>query len=66
MVLGVVLTNNEVKDIIKLIKSLEKRGILQKRTNKKIKNKKVRLLNFLVSLARDLFTMNERCSYTIS
>ena len=46
MVLGVVLTNNEVKDIIKVIKSLEKRGILQKRTNEKIKNQKVRLLNF--------------------
>ena len=40
MVLGVALTNNEVKDIIKVIKSLEKRGILQKRTNKKLKIKK--------------------------
>ena len=33
---GTTLTNNEIKDIIKLIKSLENRGILLKETTRKI------------------------------
>ena len=33
---GITLTNNEIKDIIKLIKSLENRGILLKETTRKI------------------------------
>ena len=33
----IILTSNEIKDITKVIKILEKRGILLKRTNEKIK-----------------------------
>ena len=33
---GITLTDNEIKDIIKVIKSLEKRGILLKGTTRKI------------------------------
>ena len=36
MSLGITLTNNEIKDIIKVIKSLENRGILLKGTTRKI------------------------------
>ena len=33
---GTTLTNNEIKDIMKVIKSLENRGILSKETTRKI------------------------------
>ena len=33
---GITLTNYKIKDIIKLVKSLENRGVLLKGTNKKI------------------------------
>ena len=33
---GITLTNNEIKDIMKVIKSLENRGILLKGTTRKI------------------------------
>ena len=44
---GITLTNNEVKYIIKVIKSLERRGILLKETITKITSKNGRFLNFL-------------------
>ena len=34
--IGITLTNNEIKDIMKVIKSLENRGILSKGTTRKI------------------------------
>ena len=47
---GVTLTNNEVKDIMKVIKSLENRGILLKATARKITNQERGFLNFLRTL----------------
>ena len=47
---GVTLANNEVKDIKKLIKSLENRGILLKGTTRKITNQEGGFLNFLKPL----------------
>ena len=44
---GVTLTNNEIKDIIKVIRSLEKRGILLNETKRKIASQKGEVLNFL-------------------
>ena len=44
---GITLTNNEIKDIIKVIKSLEKRGILLNETKRKIASQKGEVLNFL-------------------
>ena len=45
--LGITLTNNEIKDIIKVIKYLENRGILSKKTNRKIASQEGEFLNFL-------------------
>ena len=45
--LGITLTNNEIKDIIKIIKYLENRGILSKKTNRKIASQEGEFLNFL-------------------
>ena len=44
---GITLTNNEKKDIIKVTRSLENRGILLKGTTRKVNSQKRRLLNFL-------------------
>ena len=46
----IVLTNNEIKDIVKVIKSLENRGILLKGTTSKITRQEGGFLNFLRSL----------------
>ena len=51
---GITLTNNEIKDIMKVIKSLENRGILLKETTRKITNQGG-FLNFLRPLT--LFRM---------
>ena len=45
-----ILTNNEIKDILKVIKSLENRRILLKETTRKITSHEGRFLNFLRSL----------------
>ena len=45
--LGITLTNNEIEDIIKVIKYLENRGILSKKTNRKIASQEGGFLNFL-------------------
>ena len=44
---GITLTNNEIKDIIKVSKSLENRGILLKGTTRKITTQQGGFLNFL-------------------
>ena len=44
---GIALTNNEIKDIKKVIKSLENRGILLKGTTRKITSQEGGFLNFL-------------------
>ena len=44
---GITLTNNEIKDIIKVIKSLENRGMLLKRITRKITSQEGGFLNFL-------------------
>ena len=46
------LTNNKIKNIIKVIKSLENRGILLKRANRKNNSQKGGFLNFLAPLTR--------------
>ena len=47
---GIPLRNNEIKDIIKVIKSSENRGILLKGTTRKSSSQKGGLLNFLKPL----------------
>ena len=47
---GIGLTNNEIKDIKKVIKSSENRGVLSKGTTRKITRQEGRFLNFLRSL----------------
>ena len=47
---GVTLTNNKIKDIIKVIKSLEKTGILVKGSTSKITSQKGGFLDFLKAL----------------
>ena len=43
---GITLTNNEIKDIMKVIKSLENRRILLKETARKITSQEGGFLNF--------------------
>ena len=43
----IILTNNEIKDILKVIKSLENRGILLKGTTRKFTSQEGGFLNFL-------------------
>ena len=50
MVSGLMLTNNDIKDIVKVIRSLENRGILLKGTSKKISSQEGQFLNFLRAL----------------
>ena len=45
---GITLINHEIKDIIKVINSLENRGISLKETTRKIARQKGRFLNFLI------------------
>ena len=47
---GITLTNNELKDIIKVIKSLEKRGTLLKGTSRKFSSQEGGFLNFFRQL----------------
>ena len=50
---GTILTNNEIKDIMKVIRFLENRGILLKGTIKKKYLPKEQFLNFLRQLITD-------------
>ena len=45
---GITLTNNEIKDIMKVIKSLENSGVLLKGTTRKFTSQEGGFLNFLV------------------
>ena len=45
---GLMLTNNDIKDIVKVIRSLENRGILLKGTSKKISSQERQFLNFSI------------------
>ena len=47
---GLAITNNEIKDIIKVIRSLENKAILLKGTTKKITGREGGFLNFLKPL----------------
>ena len=47
---GIILTDNEIKDVIKVIKSLENRGILLESTTRKITSREGGFLNFLIPL----------------
>ena len=52
---GITLTNNEIKDIMKVIKSLENRGSLIKGTTRKFTSREGRFFNFLrLLMAGDL------------
>lgn len=54
---------SEIKDLIKVIKSLEKRGLLLKGTLRK----NINIEGGIVQTINDnLFTINEKCIYTIS
>ena len=44
---GITLTNNKIRNIMKIIRSLENRGIFFKGTTKKFTTQKGRFLNFL-------------------
>ena len=50
--LEIILTNNEIKDFVKAIRSLENRGILLKGTTKKINSLEGELINSLTPLTR--------------
>ena len=67
--LGITLANNEMKDIIKVIKSLENRGILLKVNTKKVTAQEEGLLNFLnplmladLSLIKNVLTVLSKIS----
>ena len=47
---GITLNNNGIKDIVKVLKSLENRGILLKGTTRKITSQEGEFLNFLISI----------------
>ena len=61
---GITLTNSEIKYIMKVIKFLENRGILLKRTTRKITSHEGGFLNFLNSLITA--EINEKCTHSIS
>ena len=57
------LKSNEIKDIMKVIRSLDHRGILSKRITKIISSQEEGFLNFLRPLINDYrFTINEKCT----
>ena len=70
---GITLTNNEIKYIIKVIKSLENRGILLKEPTRKINSQEGGFSNFLkplmtagLPLTKSWFTINKKCTYSSS
>ena len=60
------LTNDNIKDIAKLIWSLENKGILLKGTTKKIIRQKGRFINFLRPLITTSLPKIKKCTHTIS
>ena len=63
---GTNLTNNEIKYIMKMIKSLENREILLKETIRKIDSQEGGFINFNKTINDSWFTINEKCRYTLS
>ena len=61
----ITLSYNELKGVIKVIKSLENRAISSKETTTKITSQEGGFLNFLIPLMTR-FTINEKCSYDSS
>ena len=55
---GITLTINEIKDIMKVISSLENRGILLKRTTRKITSREGGFLKFFYIFNVSWFTIN--------
>ena len=54
------LSKNEVKDITKLINSLENRGILLKKTREKVTNKNVEFLGPLIKVGPKMYLRYQR------
>ena len=65
MSVGITPTNNEIKDIVKVIRSLENRGILLKEILEKLIAKKEDFLTFLNHYV-SWFTINEKYTYIIN
>ena len=62
---GITITNNKIKDIMKVIRSSENKGILIKGTPKKlVVRQEGQFLNFIIN--NNWFTTNKKCPYTIS
>ena len=59
-------TNGEIKDIMKVIKSLEKRGTISKGTTRKIISQEGRFINFFKAINGSWFTINEKFTHNIS
>ena len=62
---GITLTDNKIKDIIKLIKPLEKRRILLKGITRKLLVKKEDI-SFFFTINDSWLTIYEKCTHTIS
>ena len=62
---AITLTNNEIKDIMKVIRSRKNRGILLKGTTRKLTSQEGGFLNFLKPFDR-WFTINKKCTHSIS
>ena len=62
---GITLTNNEIKDIIKIVKFFRRIALL-KRTITKITSQKGGFINFQLALSDNWFTINEKCTRSIS
>ena len=58
----ITLTNNEAKNIINVIKSLEDREILLKETARKNNNQQGGPLNFFCPISKSCFTINKKMS----
>ena len=63
---GITLTDNKIKDILKLITSLEKRRILLKGITRKLLVKKEDISFFFFTINDSWLTIYEKCTHTIS
>ena len=59
---GITLTDNEIKDIIKVSKVLGNRGISLKGTTRKRRT----IFNFYLTISGSWFTIKEKCNYSIT
>ena len=62
---GITVTDNEIKDIVKVIKSLENRGVLLKGNYQKDYQSRMRTFKFSQTINDSWFTINEKCTYCI-